>query len=69
MPCESGTANLSAADDDRVYLKRRVHDEAAAAARADSLAATLIHAALAAAYARRSCLAEDRAWVAQHRIW
>lgn len=69
MPWESGTANLSAVGDDRDYLKRRVRDEAAAAARAGSMAATLIHVALAAAYARRCCLADDRDWVAQHRIW
>ncbi len=54
---------------DRAYLTRRVREEAGAAASAQSIAATLIHAALSTAYAKRCCYADDQAWVAEHRVW
>ncbi|MEO7749809.1 MAG: hypothetical protein ABIS09_00610 [Sphingomicrobium sp.] len=54
---------------DAAYLKRRVVEEARAAAAASSIASTLIHVELARAFAQRCCDLTDRAWVAQHRIW
>lgn len=69
MSFESGSASFENAQGDAVYLKRRVRDEANAAALAGSMAATLIHVALATAYAKRSCHASDRAWIAEHRVW
>jgi hypothetical protein len=60
----------------RSYLARRVQEEAAAAADATSLEATIIHLKLATAYARR--LSEEvafpwhlraQSWADEHRIW
>lgn len=69
MPFDSGRDYIPDQQSDAVYLKRRVRDEADAAARAGTMAATLIHVALATAYARRCCRADDQAWVAQSRLW
>lgn len=69
MSFESGSGSFDAAQRDTVYLKRRVRDEADAAARAGSLAATLIHVALATAYAKRCSRADDQAWMAARRVW
>lgn len=69
MSFEMRPANFDVALRDTVYLKRRVRQEADAAASAGSLAATLIHVALATAYAKRCGQAGDRAWVANHRLW
>ena len=57
------------AQHDAVYLKRRVQEEASAAASAHSLAATLIHVELATAYAKRCCNAGDQTGIAEHRLW
>lgn len=51
------------------FLRRRAREELDAAADASSHAATLIHAALAAAYAGRSRSAGDEAWMAANRLW
>ena len=57
------------------YLEERVRHEAAAAVVATSIEATLIHVALATAYAKRfgedSTLARHTlaAWVDEHRVW
>ncbi len=57
------------------YLKQRVHEEAVAAVQASSVEATLIHVALATAYAKRfgegSATARQEAhdWVDDHRAW
>ncbi len=69
MSFEIGARRFETAQSDAVYLRRRVRVEADAAASAPSLQATLIHVALATAYAERCCEAEDRAWLAEHRIW
>lgn len=69
MPFDHGLENCDVAQNDTVYLRRRVRDEAAAAARAGSMAATLIHVALAAAYAKRCSSSGDGAWIAAHRLW
>ncbi len=52
-----------------IYLRRRVRDEAGAAANAQSLASTLAHVELATAYAVRCRSADDRAWIAENRVW
>lgn len=57
------------AQHDSVYLGRRVHEAATAAGSAHSVAATPKGVELATAGAKRSCNAEDRAWVAEHRLW
>lgn len=57
------------------FLKARVREEALAAANAASVEATLIHVALATAYAKRfgesSCSGPLSAtdWVNQNRVW
>ena len=57
------------------FLRGRVREEAIAAADAISVEATMIHVALATAYAKRfgetsSSLQRDAAaWVSEHRIW
>lgn len=58
------------------YLERRVREEAGAAVIATSTAATLIHIALATAYARRfgeKCVPGPSevtsSWADEHRIW
>jgi hypothetical protein len=60
----------------RLYLKRRVRDEAEAAISASSMPAMLIHIALATAYAKRFGESEHAAaswvrdpWTERHRIW
>ena len=55
--------------DHLLYLRRRVREEVDAAASANSHAATLIHVALASAYAEQSLSAGDRAWIADNRVW
>lgn len=69
MPFQNGAECFHNAQSDAIYLKRRARDEAEAAASAGSLAATLIHVALATAYAQRCCRADEQAWVARHRVW
>lgn len=57
------------------FLQERVRQEAVAAVVATSIEATLIHVALATAYAKRfgenSAMARQTAhdWVDQHRVW
>lgn len=59
----------------REYLQLRVHEEADTAVHASSVEATLIHLALATAYAVRfnesSAAARQEAanWVDNHRVW
>jgi len=69
MSFDNGPESFDAAQRDTIYLKRRVRDEADAAARAGSMAATLIHVALATAYAKRCSRDGDQAWIAAHRAW
>ncbi len=69
MSYEVTPESFDIAQHDAVYLRRRVKDEAAAAARAHSLAATMIHVELATAYAKRCCNADDQVAVAEHRLW
>ena len=69
MTYEFGSERLNLAQHETAYLSRRVCEEAEAAAHADSLSATLIHVALATAYADRCRKAYDRDWVAKHRVW
>lgn len=69
MPFASGPASFESASRDAAYFKLRVLEEADAAARAGSMAATLTHVALATAYADRCRRADGQAWVAQNRIW
>lgn len=69
MSFQINPASFDVTPGDTGYLKRRVREEADAAASAGSLAATLIHVALATAYAKRCGQAGDRAWVANHRLW
>ena len=59
MSFEIGPESFDMAQEDTLYLRRRVREEAAAAASAHSLAATLIHVELATAYAKRCCNTED----------
>lgn len=59
MSFEIGPESFDMAQEDTLYLRRRVREEAAAAAGAHSLAATLIHVELATAYAKRCCNTED----------
>ncbi len=59
MSFEVGQESFDIAQEDTSYFRRRVREEAAAAASAHSLAATLIHVELATAYARRCCDADD----------
>ena len=65
-------------DEDRglAYLARRVRQEAEAAIRASTVEATLVHVALATAYAKRfgegsagGESAATRQWVDDNRIW
>jgi hypothetical protein len=55
------------------YLQRRVREEAEAAVRATSMPATLIHVALATAYAKRfgevSHGGVAVGWADEHRLW
>ncbi len=60
----SGTASGNT-----MFLARRVLEEAAAAADAHCLASTLVHVALATAYAERCRNAGDRAWIEENRAW
>ena len=69
MSYEVQSESFDFAQRETVYLRRRVRDEADAAASAHSLAATLAHVELATAYAVRCRSADDRAWIADHRIW
>lgn len=69
MSFEVGSRNFDVAQRDSAYLRRRVREEADAAVGAHSLAATLIHVSMATAYAKRCCDADDRAWVANNRLW
>ena len=69
MSCHVGAESFDGAPDHTLYLRRRVREEADAAASAHSLAATLIHVALATAYAERCCNAGDQAWIAANRLW
>lgn len=69
MSFEVSLESIDVAQPDAMYLRRRVQEEAAAAASADSLAATLIHVELATAYARRCRDEDDLASVAKHRLW
>ncbi len=69
MEFEAQSKNFDFARRETVYLRRRVRDEADAAASAHSLAATLAHVELATAYAVRCRVADDRAWIAEHRVW
>ena len=69
MSIATGSKNSSKAQLDTAYLRRRALQEADAAASAHSLAFTLIHIALATAYAGRCSDADGRAWVANHRVW
>ena len=59
-----------------MYLESRVREESAAAARAGSVEATLVHALLATRYAERffHCSGQiaagaGQSWVAKHRVW
>ncbi|MEP7316520.1 MAG: hypothetical protein ABI667_07470 [Sphingomicrobium sp.] len=69
MSFHIGDESFDSAPDDTPYLSLRVREEAEAAVRAQSLAATLIHVALATAYAEQCCNAGDRAWIAANRVW
>lgn len=69
MSFHSGAERFDRVPDHTPFLRRRVREEADAAASAHSLAATLIHVALATAYAERCCNAGDRAWIAANRLW
>ena len=69
MPFQSGPDSLHNAQSEAAYLKRGVRDEADAAARAGSMAATLIHVPVATASAKRCSRADDQAWLAQSRLW
>ena len=69
MSFETGAGSLDVGQANLVYLKRRAREEADAAARAGSMAATLIHGALATAYAKRCCAADGQSWVAENRLW
>ena len=57
------------------YLGQRVREEALAAANATSPKVTMVHVALATAYARcfgATCATEQqaaKAWVDEHRVW
>ena len=68
-----GGARVSAPSATASYLESRVREEASAAALAPSLEATMIHLALATAYARQfgecGLRAGDREWIDQHRVW
>ncbi len=64
-----GTESFNDTPDHMLYLRRRVREEVDAAASANSHAATLIHVALATAYAEQSFSAGDRAWIADIRVW
>ena len=55
MSFEVGPESFNISQEDRFYLRRRVREEAAAAASAHSLSATLIHVELATAYAKLCC--------------
>ena len=69
MPFENEPDSLHNEQSEAAYLKRGVRDEADAAARAGSVAATLIHLELATASAKRCSRADDQAWLAQSRLW
>jgi hypothetical protein len=69
MGVDIGLETGAGAERDTSYLARRVREEADAACRARSGAATLIHVMLATAYAERCCKANDRAWLAESRLW
>ena len=64
-----GAESFDDTPDHLLYLRRRVREEVDAAASANSHAATLIHVALASAYAEKSFNAGDRAWIADNRVW
>ncbi len=58
------------------YLQRRVREEAEAAVRASSMPATLIHVALATAYAKRfgemsnlAPVSAEQRWADDNRVW
>ncbi len=69
MSPNSGLKISNTAQHDTAYLGRRLRDETDAATDARSLSATLIHVALATAYAKRCCSAADQAWLAETRLW
>jgi hypothetical protein len=69
MHNETKVKSSNITEKDIEYLRRRVRAEAEAACDAGSLAATLIHVALATAYAKRCCYANDQTWVAETRLW
>lgn len=69
MSFYAGAETVDGALEHTQYLRCRAVEEADAAARAPSHAATLIHVALATAYAERFCSASDQAWIAATRLW
>ncbi len=69
MSIKIRSKTCDAAHRDTAYLSRRRREEAHAAASAHSVAGTLLHVALANAYAERCCGTDDRAWIAEHRLW
>lgn len=69
MSLHLGAEIIDCAPDHAVYFERRMREEVDAAASANSHAATLLHVALATAYAEQCCQAGDQAWIAETRLW
>ena len=69
MSFHLGAEIIDCTPDHALYFRRRVREEVDAAASASSHAATMLHIALATAYAEQCGNAGDRAWIADTRLW
>lgn len=69
MSVEPEVRSFEAAQSHLAYLRRRVREEVQAAVDAGPVAATLIHATLASAYATRCSDEHGQTWVAKNRLW